>query len=918
MKILSPIVIVLILSPLWLTAQWQRQYPLEKLEQVLHIAVHEDGYGFAVGSNDLILKLDPATQTWDLLLSWTKKWKLEAVDYIPFTEGDFAVAGGQGLIITENGGVNWTEIAGAPTGINEIKILSATDILVAADGGYFRWKDKQWQDLSPVTSGIKDAFILDELHAWIFTGGSTAKIFFTNDGGQNWIHNTDIESPDVVTFYNTLYGIASDGRKIYMTIDGGQHWTLRSENEIGNTAAGIAFGSSPNVLVAATLNNNPAISQDSGLTWIPKLTGLINTRSYSIGATSDLDFWLGNDLSTVGHSTDGGDSWVESSGPTRSVIQDAHFFSRNVGFAVGSKGTVLRTIDGGTNWIDLSKGDAKTYNAIHGLTTNDLWIGTNQRVLHSTDMGDTWTEKLLISGGLMNDVLAISTTRILACSSTGIIYLTTNAGASWDTVYTITGQFRSITRINDQRYMATGYNGVIVRSEDQGSTWHPVTIPEAGNQYEQTYFLGNEGWLVTSSFKHTMWHTSNAGDTWDPITLPLDRFWDGVFFITPDTGIVVCHNTSEGRAYITFNGGANWQAGYILPFQLSGVAGVPNPNGTAWIFGSGSDIEVLPYCNTLPLIADFAGDVSPCEKDTVTYTISSQDVENYNWAFPPGWEPIGNVNNDTVQVEVGLNSGNVSVYASNICGYSAQLIFAATVSTLPIVLELVGTPVFCPGNQLVYITEVSNTDSYHWIYPESWTVVGDSTGNQIVLIASDQGGQVGVYGTNACGNSDLMSINTMLYEIPADAGDITVSGDTLSVYDVAILSYQWFLNGAPIPGATESTYVVTSSGEYSLLITRPEGCTLMTSAGHIIFSSIHDVVSQSNLKVSPSPANDIINVTGANIGEAYTILNSIGAITAQGQIDGQAIRVSQLSNGIYIIMVSGKSGLEASRFVITR
>jgi photosystem II stability/assembly factor-like uncharacterized protein len=130
-------------------------------------------------------------------------------------------------------------------------------------------------------------------------------------------------------------------------------------------------------------------------------------------------------LSTIGHSIDGGDSWVESSGPTRSVIQDAHFFSRNVGFAVGSKGTVLRTIDGGTNWIDLSKGDAKTYNAIHGLTTNDLWIGTNQRVLHSTDMGDTWTEKLYISGGLMNDVLAISTTRILACSSTGIIYRTT-------------------------------------------------------------------------------------------------------------------------------------------------------------------------------------------------------------------------------------------------------------------------------------------------------------------------------------------------------------------------------------------------------------------------------------------------------------------------------------------------------------
>ena len=917
MKIISSLIIVLILSPIGLKAQWQRQYPLEKLEQVLEISVHGDGYGFAVGSNDLILKLDPGTNTWDLLLSWTKKWKLEAVDYIPSTNGDFAVAGGQGLIITENGGVNWTEIAGAPAGINAIKILSPTDILVAADGGYFRWKDKEWQDLSPVTSGIKDACILDEQHAWCFTGGSTAKIFYTTDGGQNWIHNTDIESPDVVTFYNSQYGVASDGRKIYITVDGGQHWTLRSDNEIGNTAAGIAFGTSPNVLVAATLNNNPAISQDSGLTWVPKLTGLINTRSYSIGATSDLDFWLGNDLSTIGRSTDGGDSWVESSGPTRSVIQDAHFFSRNVGFAVGSKGTVLRTIDGGTNWIDLSKGDAKTYNAIHGLTTNDLWIGTNQRVLHSTDMGDTWTEKLLIPGGSINDVLAISSTRILACSSTGLIYRTTNGGTNWDTVYTITGQWRSINRINDQRYMATGYNGVIVRSEDQGNTWHPVAIPEAGIQYEQSYFLGNEGWLVTSSFKHTMWHTTNAGDSWDEINLPLDRFWDGVFFITPDTGIVVCHNTSEGRAYITFNGGANWQAGYILPFQLSGVSGVPNPNGTAWIFGSGSDIEVLPYCNTLPLIADFAGDVSPCEKDTVTYTISSQEVENYNWAFPPGWEPIGNVNNDTVQVEVGMNSGNVSVYASNICGYSAQLIYAVEVSPLPSVEPIQGDLVFCPGQQIVFATSGLDVDVYHWSYPSSWTLLGDSTSNEILFISSDEGGSVSVYGSNGCGNSELSSIEADAFTFPEPVV-FDVNGDTLSITESGQISYQWYLNGAPIPGATTSTYIVTQSGEYMVQITSQQGCTTFSVVEHVIFSSTHQPIITSNLKVNPSPASDIIYVTGAELGQSYTIVNSVGTTVVHGQLDTQSIPVSKLSNGIYIIMISGKSGLNANRFAITR
>ena len=103
-------------------AQWDRQYPLEKLENVLDISLHTDNYGFAVGTNDLILRLDNTTNTWDLLSSWNKSWQLKAVDYLEGTNGTFVVAGGNGMIISNNAGDIWTEIAGAPTGINAIKI----------------------------------------------------------------------------------------------------------------------------------------------------------------------------------------------------------------------------------------------------------------------------------------------------------------------------------------------------------------------------------------------------------------------------------------------------------------------------------------------------------------------------------------------------------------------------------------------------------------------------------------------------------------------------------------------------------------------------------------------------------------------------------------------------------------------------
>src|SRR6188768_1375161 len=108
-----------------LDAQWIRQYPMAKLEQVVDITLHQDGYGYAVGGDDMILKLDPGTNRWDLLTSWDAGWSLESVDYLAGTSGAIVAAGGQGLILSENGGATWDEISGAPGGIMAIKIFSA-------------------------------------------------------------------------------------------------------------------------------------------------------------------------------------------------------------------------------------------------------------------------------------------------------------------------------------------------------------------------------------------------------------------------------------------------------------------------------------------------------------------------------------------------------------------------------------------------------------------------------------------------------------------------------------------------------------------------------------------------------------------------------------------------------------------------
>ncbi len=849
-----------------LHAQWVRQYPMAKLEDVLDVDVSADGYGFAAGTNDLLLRTLAGNNQWELLPGFGEGWRFEAVDYLDGSGGNVAAAGGDGLIITMDKGDHWNSITDAPAGIHSIKVFSPTHIIVAADAGVFNWENDTWTNLNVgATASLKGAFILNDQVMWAYTFSTNPTIYYTTNGGTNWSTNADIPKVDVLKFFDATHGIVLNGRNVYQSVNGGQNWTLIAPNGMPNAANDLSFGSSSNVLITATSNAKPNISIDGGLTWSAISPNLTFQRSFSVTAISDTDFWVGDDISSIIHSTDGGVTWVETSGPDRNLIQDVLFVNRQVGFATGMRGMLLRTENGGSSWEDISFG-IKTYLCIHGIDVNDLWIGTSQRILHSVDMGSHWTESGVFTGNI-NDVLAISSTRILAASTTGYIYLSKNSGMTWDSVYNSGLQMRSLAKIDDQHYMATGYNGVIVRSDDQGQSWHSVTIPEAGLQYEQSYFLNGQGWLITSSFKKVMWHTMNSGMTWDTLNLPIDRFWDGVYFITQDTGIVIGRTSGEGRAYTTFDGGHHWQSGYTVPYPLYGVTGINNPNGTAWIYGYGSDIENLPYCNALPAISEFAGDLAPCDKDTVQYSVASHDVEMFTWHFPAGWQILGDANNDTLKVVVGSNPGNITVFASNICGVTPQITMNASPHSLPVLSTITGDQIPCEGSIAVYTANAMNVSDFVWSVPGDWTIQGNSNLPSIMVHVGAMSGPVTVMGSSVCGSVGPLNLNTDPSSLPSIlsiAGDEAPCVGELVEYDatsIAVDTFHWTIpSGWTIVGDSDKTNITVIAG---------------SSPGNILVQgSNHCGSAQKNKPITPFVTPDV-----------HVIVNGITlSLSVQGSI----------------------------------
>jgi hypothetical protein len=74
-------------TPSLLSAQWQRQFPLEQIEYVRDIVVKPDGYGFAVGDHNMILRLTPLSSKWQLMPVADGDFEIYCVDYLNGTKG---------------------------------------------------------------------------------------------------------------------------------------------------------------------------------------------------------------------------------------------------------------------------------------------------------------------------------------------------------------------------------------------------------------------------------------------------------------------------------------------------------------------------------------------------------------------------------------------------------------------------------------------------------------------------------------------------------------------------------------------------------------------------------------------------------------------------------------------------------------
>ena len=228
-----------------------------------------------------------------------------------------------------------------------------------------------------------------------------------------------------------------------------------------------------------------------------------------------------------------------------------------------------------------------------------------------------------------------------------------------------------------------------------------------------------------------------------------------------------------------------------------------------------------------------SGPLTFCQGDSVVMTTDIALGNSYQW-----YNVSGAISTATGWSYAATATGNYYVIVSNSYGCTATSVtMAVLVNPLPDVsITASGSTIFCSGGSVTLNAFAGAGYTYQWY--RGGAALAGATGASYVATA---GGGYRVRVTDPLtGCTDETHADTIVtvvgipVVVPVTPASFCWGGSALLSTSVSgasgSVTYQWYFNGAVIPGATGPMYNATVPGNYSCQITIPGSCTSTTVA----------------------------------------------------------------------------------------
>jgi len=226
----------------------------------------------------------------------------------------------------------------------------------------------------------------------------------------------------------------------------------------------------------------------------------------------------GNGLVAVGErgvvvkSTDGGKAWTTFPTPTTRTLTSVVFVDDKTLVAAGHGATLLRSEDAGTSWQAIVVPEIGKDSILGLLATRDgrvIAYGSFGIYIESADAGKTWQRRTVVKGDFdrhISQVIEVGD-KLLLVGESGTLALSPDKGATWsDLKSAYQGSYFGALALPDGAMLIFGMRGNIYRSADGGTSWTHIPIAATSTLNSgsidangRVALVGNNGLLVTSS-----------------------------------------------------------------------------------------------------------------------------------------------------------------------------------------------------------------------------------------------------------------------------------------------------------------------------------------------------------------------------------------------------------------------------------
>jgi PKD repeat protein len=221
----------------------------------------------------------------------------------------------------------------------------------------------------------------------------------------------------------------------------------------------------------------------------------------------------------------------------------------------------------------------------------------------------------------------------------------------------------------------------------------------------------------------------------------------------------------------------------------------------------------------------------------------------------------------------------------------------------------------CPGTCIDFTNLSTGATSYQWFFPGSNTPVSTDQHPTGICYPNPGSYDVTLIASGSSG-TDSISVPGYITVFPQPAPQaITQSGDTLFA-NAGSVTYQWYLNGNIIPGATDSYYVAMQSGNYNVVAADSNGCEVEAVIFDVI-ARIETLSQEMQLSISPNPAKEYIVIKTVHYPARISIYAMPGTEIIQRDIlSGEnKIDIQDLPPGIYSIQLHKNHTLHRIKFI---